>query len=628
MAHLPEDDINGLCNLHMRNINSLLLPCLGTLMEVCLSRLKQRIKTKEPNKGKERQKEYQRTIVQCSIDWWKLLAAARVTALWSTNELFSKVYKDERTTSVKLLQRIDNFKELVNYWGYPVEEHIVKTQDNYILGIQQSVFRRCGISLNTIRHPDRDHDELFHSDENSSSAGLSHMTNTQRSAKDKLQKRHVSFSSTHSNKSMNSKETVSEQNEISNYVKPVVLFYHGLMTCSEIWVCNYEYKNRLGCLLADAGYDVWFGNSRGNKYSMKHLKYNPSGRKFWDFSMDEFALYDLPDTINYILEMTGAPSLSYIGFSQGTAQCFAALSINPKINSKINLFIALAPATSPKGLNNSIVNAFIKTSPDIIYLFFGRRAMLTMALFWQRVLSPPIFTKIVDFALKFLFGWNCENISEIQKAIGYYHLYSCSSVKSVVHWFQIVRTHNFQMYDELPTYSFTTSFGKSCQRFPTQQITTPIAIFYGGCDSLLDITMLLEQIPKPVLVREIPEYEHLDFIWASDISHKVFPVIFYLLRKYNIHDNDITYSSDEPSDIEQNYIFDYEDYDNQSNNDVTYQQQKEEAIQCDTTVGERYDNELSDSHYQKVSEHREELDSKSYNSNEIEQESSDESDHT
>ncbi|CAG8731769.1 5456_t:CDS:2, partial [Racocetra persica] len=432
--------------------------------------------------------------------------------------LFSKVYKDERTTSVKLLQRIDNFKELVNYWGYPVEEHIVRTQDNYILGIQriphgriipdddelvhishndndneiqhesiESVFRRCGISLNTIRHPDRDHDGLFHSDENSSSAGLLHMTNTQKSAD-------VSSSSTYSNKSMNSREIVSEPNERRNFVKPVVLFYHGLMTCSELWVCNYEYENRLCCLLADAGYDVWFGNSRGNKYSMKHLKYDPSGRKFWNFSMDEFALYDLPDTIN--------------------------------------------------------------------------------------------------------------------------------------HWFQIVRSHNFQMYDELPTYSYTTtSFGKSCQRFPTQQITTPIAVFYGGCDSLLDITMLLEQIPKPVFVKEIPEYEHLDLIWASDINHKVFPVIFHLLRKYNIHDgNDITYSSDEPSDIEQNYIFNYEDYENQTN-DITHQQQKE-VIQRDTMVGERYDNESSDSHYQKVSEHSEELDSKSYNSNEIEQESPDESDHT
>jgi hypothetical protein len=49
------------------------------------------------------------------------------------------------------------------------------------------------------------------------------------------------------------------------------------------------------------------------------------------------------------LETTGAPNLTYIGFSQGTAQAFAGLSINPALNEKINLFIALAPATTPSG---------------------------------------------------------------------------------------------------------------------------------------------------------------------------------------------------------------------------------------------------------------------------------------
>ncbi|CAG8568924.1 12266_t:CDS:2, partial [Dentiscutata heterogama] len=602
------------------------------------------------------------------------LPSAIVKCLQTESQrLFAQVYKDERTASIKLLQGFESFKELVNYWGYPVEEHIVRTQDNYILGIQriphgriipdddepihilntslndddnetqqqhesiESLFRRCGISLNTIRRPNRDNDELFHSDDNldknSNSAGLSNMTNTQKSTDDNLSKRHAT-SSIYSSKSMDSRGTNSELNERSECIKPVVLFYHGLMTCSELWVCNYEYENRLCCLLADAGYDVWFGNSRGNKYSMKHIKCDPNGRKFWDYSMDELAIYDLPDTINYILEITGAPSLSYIGFSQGTAQCFAALSINPKINNKINLFIALSPATSPKGLSNSIVNAFIKTSPNIIYLFFGRKAMLTMALFWKQILPPPIFTKIVDFALKFLFGWNCENINETQKAIGYYHLYSCSSVKSVVHWFQIIRAHNFQMYDELPTYSYTTAFGKTCQRFPTQQITAPIAIFYGGRDSLADMTMLLEQIPKPVLVREISEYEHLDFIWASDINHKIFPVIFYLLRKYNvIDDRDFGYSSDEPSDIEQNYnVFDYDDYDNDNQSRGNTHQQPEEVIQRSTKVGEHHDNESLDreSQYdQEVitqSQYQEISDSKSYDSNEFEQGSSDESD--
>jgi len=43
---------------------------------------------------------------------------------------------------------------------------------------------------------------------------------------------------------------------------------------------------------------VWFGNIRGNKYSMKHTKFDPSERKFWEYSMDEMALYDLPDTID------------------------------------------------------------------------------------------------------------------------------------------------------------------------------------------------------------------------------------------------------------------------------------------------------------------------------------------
>jgi lysosomal acid lipase/cholesteryl ester hydrolase len=45
-------------------------------------------------------------------------------------------------------------------------------------------------------------------------------------------------------------------------------------------------------------------------------------------------------------------SLTYIGFSQGTAQAFAALSIHPLLNNKVNLFVALAPATSPVGKVN------------------------------------------------------------------------------------------------------------------------------------------------------------------------------------------------------------------------------------------------------------------------------------
>jgi lysosomal acid lipase/cholesteryl ester hydrolase len=104
-----------------------------------------------------------------------------------------------------------------------MEEHIVKTRDNYLLGIHRiptgkyyddddnsakshmkSVFNNCGISLSNIRTKDS--------------------------------------RSLHSTKER----------------KPVVLLYHGLMMCSEIWMCNMEEERQLPFLLANAGYVTFF----------------------------------------------------------------------------------------------------------------------------------------------------------------------------------------------------------------------------------------------------------------------------------------------------------------------------------------------------------------------------------
>lgn len=80
------------------------------------------------------------------------------------------------------------------------------------------------------------------------------------------------------------------------------------------------------------------------------------------YSIDDFAWHDIPDSIHYILDITKTPTLSYIGFSQGTAQAFAALSIHPQLNEKIDVFIALAPAMSPAGLAAPIVDGLMKAS--------------------------------------------------------------------------------------------------------------------------------------------------------------------------------------------------------------------------------------------------------------------------
>ncbi|EDO00845.1 hypothetical protein SS1G_03319 [Sclerotinia sclerotiorum 1980 UF-70] len=301
-------------------------------------------------------------------------------------------------------------------------------------------------------------------------------------------------------------------NSGSNSIKkPVVYLHHGLLMNSE----------------------VWLGNNRGNKYSKKSIHHSPADTAFWDFSMDEFAFHDIPDTIQYILDTTSAPSLSYIGFSQGTAQAFATLAVHPKLNDQINVFIALAPATSPAGLSNGIVDALIKASPQVLFLLFGRRSILSSATMWQSILYPPIFVRLIDMGLSFLFGWHAKNISTSQKLAAYPHLYSFTSTKSVVHWFQIIRTKSFQMYDDepQPVFSGVDRYTKVA-KFPTRNIKTPIVLLYGGSDSLVDINVMLKQLPNHTSHIEIAHYEHLDFLWARGVDTLVFPHVFDALESF------------------------------------------------------------------------------------------------
>lgn len=266
--------------------------------------------------------------------------------------------------------------------------------------------------------------------------------------------------------------------------------------------------------------------------------------------MDQFAFHDIPDSIDYILATTSQPSLSYIGFSQGTAQAFATLSIHPTLNDRVDVFIALAPAMSPAGLYNSVVDALMKASPEVIFLAFGRRSILSSATMWQSILYPPIFVRIIDIALSFLFNWTGKNISAHQKLAAYPHLYSFTSTKSVVHWFQIIRNKSFQMYDD--DVQAPLSLGASDRyykvaKFPTRNIKTPIVLVYGGSDSLIDIKVMLQELPKHTVAKEVSHFEHLDFLWAQQVDTLVFPYVYDALEDYagrdHLKEHDLSYRS-------------------------------------------------------------------------------------
>ena len=387
------------------------------------------------------------------------------------NALSSPQSKKSRAKSKPVVDPIaqaNDFVDLCELFGYYAEEHVVKTEDGYLLGLHRLAWRKGQQDKRVNCGPD----------------------------------------------------TVQ---------KKVVYLHHGLMMNSEVWICLSNHERCLPFALVEAGYDVWLGNNRGNKYSKKSTTHSPDSNQFWNFSIDQFAFHDIPNSIEYILAATSQPSLSYIGFSQGTAQAFATLSIHPMLNQKVDVFIALAPAMSPPGLANGIVASLVKTSPEVLYLAFGRRSMLSSATMWQAILYPPIFVRFIDMSLRFLFGWETKNISQAQKLAAYPHLYSFTSTKSVVHWFQIIRNASFIFFDDEVQGPISVTDGRrfyKVPKFPTRNIRTPIVLLYGGSDSLVNINVMLKELPKHTVAKEVGKYEHLDFLWASDVDKLVFPHVF------------------------------------------------------------------------------------------------------
>lgn len=78
--------------------------------------------------------------------------------------------------------------------------------------------------------------------------------------------------------------------------------------------------------------------------------------------------YDLPAQIEYVLRFTNSKDLTYIAHSQGTTQAFAGFSKNQELQSKVNLFIALAPATCITHNKLISLGAWLKL-PQILYKF-------------------------------------------------------------------------------------------------------------------------------------------------------------------------------------------------------------------------------------------------------------------
>nr|XP_035935253.1 lysosomal acid lipase/cholesteryl ester hydrolase isoform X2 [Halichoerus grypus] len=296
--------------------------------------------------------------------------------------------------------------------------------------------------------------------------------------------------------------------------KPVVFLQHGLLADSSNWVTNLP-NSSLGFILADAGFDVWLGNSRGNTWSRKHKTLSVSQNEFWTFSFDEMANYDLPASINFILNKTGQEQVYYVGHSQGTTIGFIAFSRIPELAKKVKMFFALAPVASVSFSTSPLCKLggfpeFLLKDMFGVKEFFPQSTVLK----WLsvHVCSHVILKELCGNAFFILCGFNERNLNMSRVPVYVAHSPAGTSVQNILHWGQTYP----------PPYN-------------VKDMLVPTAVWSGGQDSLADvsdISILLPQITNLVYSKLIPEWEHLDFIWGLDAPWRLYNEVVDLMKKY------------------------------------------------------------------------------------------------
>ncbi|XP_057245217.1 lipase member M-like, partial [Malurus melanocephalus] len=217
-----------------------------------------------------------------------------------------------------------------------------------------------------------------------------------------------------------------------------VLIVHGFCQDGGDWVDNFP-DNSLAFILADAGYDVWLGNNRGNSWSRRHQNLSVDSVEFWDFSFHEMAMYDLPAMVGFILMQTEQEKLFYVGHAQGNTLGFIAFSSLPHLAKKIKLFFALAPVSTLRYARGPVLRtAFLPES--VLKEKYGSRELVLVKRKDRDALvvkcSRRVPAERCAIELFLAGGFDRENLNVSRLDVYLSHFPDYTSVKNLLHWGQ------------------------------------------------------------------------------------------------------------------------------------------------------------------------------------------------
>ncbi|XP_016840778.1 lipase 3 isoform X2 [Nasonia vitripennis] len=267
--------------------------------------------------------------------------------------------------------------------------------------------------------------------------------------------------------------------------KPVIFIHHGILASSDAWILAGPDRD-LVYILADAGYDVWLANARGNTYSRSHVHLSPDhDPEFWKFSIHEIALYDASRAIDFILERTSQQSLIITAHSMGTTVTMILLSSRPEYNAKIRLAIFMGGVGSWKHPRNFI--KLIKENGQLVQSViralqiteFLPQTEATGELLNATCRDGSPFQHLCTSLTQFFVGYDPDLLDTKLLAKAYSYLPAGVSAQTLTHNYQNIKAGKLQLYDHGPVGNIEHYGQNTPPLYNLENIVIPVVLIYG-----------------------------------------------------------------------------------------------------------------------------------------------------
>ncbi|KAL1864946.1 hypothetical protein VTK73DRAFT_5592 [Phialemonium thermophilum] len=349
-----------------------------------------------------------------------------------------------------------------------------------------------------------------------------------------------------------------------------VLLMPGLLQSAGAYCVNDD--DSLAFFLCKSGFDVWLGSNRCG-FQPKHELLDYSDPRMWCWNIRQMGVFDLPALVFRVIHETGFEKIGLICHSQGTAETLVVLAKEqrPELGEKLTVFCALAPAAYAGPLIGKMYFKFMRIiSPSMFRLMFGIHAFIPIMMTMHSLLPPRLYGQLGYTVFSFLFSWTDARWDRALRDRMFQFAPVYVSAESMRWWLGrecfarhkcILATKEEWRAEELEDKehdhqqengtagkdAVSTTLGKPTgihHRRPKgstawySEQAPPFALWVCGNDALVDGERLLRRFengrePHVNLVHRkvIPEFEHLDVIWAIDAVDQVFKEIREVLWK-------------------------------------------------------------------------------------------------